>query len=281
MGNSEWIINVTDANFEQDVIERSHRGLVLVDFWAEWCAPCRMLAPILEKLANDYAGGFTLVKANTDETPGAATSFGVSGIPAVFAMLEGKIIDGFQGALPEPAIQEWLDRLLKSATLVDAKRLRDSDPQAAEARLRELLEQEPQNDDARLALGELLLERGDLEQAREIVERLEARGFLEPAAERLKAGIDLNSKSGADLEAVRAAAAAQPENWARQLELAEALAGQQQYVEAFEICLNLVARDRKQTGEKARELMVEVFRVLPEDSPLTSEYRRKLSTALY
>jgi putative thioredoxin len=114
-----------------------------------------------------------------------------------------------------------------------------------------------------------------------VIETLEEQGPLDSRAEKVKAALDLQIKAGVDIEAVRAAAAAEPDNWELQLALADALVGRQEYVDAFEICLNLVSRDRKNTGEKARALMVEVFRALPDDSPLTSEYRRRLASVLY
>ncbi|RMF39793.1 MAG: co-chaperone YbbN, partial [Planctomycetota bacterium] len=102
----EWLVETTDATFDADVMIRSQLGLVIVDFWADWCAPCRALAPVLEKVVSEYAGRVTLVKANTDLNPTAAAQFGVQGIPALFAVFDGKIIDAVQGALPEAALVE-------------------------------------------------------------------------------------------------------------------------------------------------------------------------------
>ena len=239
-----------------------------------------MLAPLLEKLTDEYGGRFTLVKANTDETPQAG-QFGVQGIPAVFAVLDGEVIDSFQGVLPEESIREWLDNLFKLSELSDARRLIASDPAAAESKLRGILADAPHDSAASIALADLLLQQHQREEATAIIEQLEQRGFLEPEGEKIKAALDLQQKSEIDIDAVRTAASAAPDDLELQLELAQALAGQQEYEAAFEICLSLVGRDRKHTGEKARELMVEVFRVLPDDSELTSNYRRKLSMALY
>lgn len=281
MSEIGWVIDTTDATFSVDVFERSKQGLVVVDFWAEWCAPCRTLGPILEKLAEEYAGKFTLVKANTENNQEAAGKFNVSGIPAVFAVDDGSVIDSFQGAMPEPAIRSWLDKLLSLGSITSALRLVQTDPLAAELQLRALLEQTPTDVEAQIALADALLQQSRLDECRAVIEQLEERGFLESSAEKVKAALALKSKSGGDLEKLRAAAAEDSKDFAAQLALAEALAGEQAYIESFEICLDLVMRDRKRTGEKARELMVEVFRVLPDDSPLTSEYRRKLSSALY
>ncbi len=275
------IINTSDNTFELDVYDRSLGGLVVVDFWAEWCAPCRMLAPVLEKLADEYGGRFTLVKANTDDNQAAAGNLGVSGIPAVYGVLDGEVIDGFQGALPEAAIREWLDKLLHRASVSEADRLAETSPDAAEAKLRELLQESPNEWSVMISLAELLLNQGRDEECAKIVDQLDQRGFLEPAAAILKARLELKGKATIDVVSARAAAIAAPDDFSLQLELANALAGHVQYEECCEICLDLVRRDRKVTGEKARELMIEVFRVLGNDSEITSAYRRQLSAALY
>ncbi len=278
---SMWVVNTTDEDFEAIVFEGSKERLVVVDFWAEWCAPCRALGPVLEKLAEEFAGRFLLAKANTDKAQRAAAEFQVSGIPAVFAMRDGNLVDSFQGAMPEAALRDWIHKQLAGTLLLDAKLLAAADPVAAEAKLREFLEQAPNDAPALIQLAELLLAQQRRAESGEIIELLEKRGFLEPSAEKVKAAWELSSKAGESIEAARTNAEADPKNFQLQLMLAEVLAGHQQYEQAFEICLSLVARDRKLTGEKARALMVDVFRVLPEDAELTRDYRRKLSMALY
>ncbi|QDV21846.1 tetratricopeptide repeat protein [Aureliella helgolandensis] len=278
---TQWVINTTDATFEQDVLLASQQGLVVVDFWAEWCAPCRTLGPILEGLAEDYQGGFLLVKADTETNQAAAGEFSVSGIPAVFAVLDGEVVDSFQGAMPEPQVRQWINSLLRQRELKAAKEMLETSPDEAEVILRSQWLETP--DDAAVAapLAELLLSQGRTDECVEIIEQLEQRGFLEPEMERVKAAVELGSKADVDVEAARAAAAAAPNDFELQFTLAEALAGSEQYEASFEICLDLVSRDRHKTGEKARALMVDVFRVLPEGSELTSDYRRKLSMLLY
>lgn len=276
-----WKIDTRDASFEADVFERSRLGLVVIDFWADWCAPCRTLGPVLEKLVQEYQGQWTLVKADTESSGEAASRFGVSGIPAVYAVLNGEVIDAFQGALPESAIRQWLDPLLAKARVVEACSLIGEHPARAENLLREVLADSPNEYAAAIALAQLLLDSDREPECRDLLEGLAARGFLEPEAERIRAALELRSNSGADVDAARLAAQAAPADFAAQLRLAEALAGSQQYEAAFEICLKLVAEDRRQTGERAKELMVDVFRVLPDDSELTSDYRRKLSMLLY
>ena len=144
--SQQWIINVTDDSFESEIIERSNSVPMVIDFWADWCGPCRALGPVLEKLAEEYDGKFILAKVDTEKAPQAATSFQVQSIPAVFAMREGKVVDGFMGALPEPQIREWLTRILPSEAetlLVQAKAIVDSDPAEAESKLRAAIALDP------------------------------------------------------------------------------------------------------------------------------------------
>lgn len=105
-------INVTDANFEKEVIQKSHKTPVLVDFWASWCGPCMMLKPTLEKIAKEYNGKFILAKAATDENPSSASEFGVMSIPSVKLFKNGKVVDEFVGAQPEATIKQWLNQKL-------------------------------------------------------------------------------------------------------------------------------------------------------------------------
>jgi putative thioredoxin len=274
------VLVASDPTFEMDVYGRS--SVVILDFWASWCAPCRMLMPLLEKLAKENVDWVTLIKVNTDECPVAAGSFNIQGIPAVFAVLGDQVIDQFQGALPEPAIRQWLERLKPRWQLNRLDSIAKSDPDEALQRLRELVADNPTDDGLTVRLAEQLFESGQSEEARSFIEKLEQRGFLEPAAARIKALLSLQQKSEtADIDGLRLAIEKSPNDFATKLRLAEALAGRANYVEACEIGLQLVAEDRKATGEKARELMVEIFRVLPDDSEITSKYRRQLALALY
>lgn len=278
---SPWIVNTSPDTFEQDVFERSHEAPVIVDFWAAWCAPCRALAPVLEALAVEFDGKFILVKANTEEVSEAATKFNVQGIPAVYAVIDGEVVDFFTGALPEAQIRSWLDRLFTVSTFLEAKRLEESAPAAAEAKYRMLAEQTPNNAEFQIGLARALLAQELFDDCQQVISELEKRGFLEPEAEKVKAALDLRGMEGVDIDSLKKEAAADPGNLTLQLKLAEALAGAQQYEAALQACLAIVEQDRKGVGDAARQVMIDIFRVLPSDSELTTTYRRKLSTALY
>lgn len=282
---SPWIVDAAEATFETDVIERSRELPVVIDFWAAWCQPCKMLTPILEKLAIEYDGRFLLVKAETEKVPSIAAAFGVQSIPAVYGIRDGQILDFFVGLLREDQIRAWLERLIPSGAellVASAQKITESDPAKAEAMLREAHEQSPNLASAQIALADLLYRQARADESRAILTELEQRGFLEPEAEKLKAQLDLTSHTVAgDVAKYRQELETDPENPELRLKLAEALAAEGQYEEALQLALSLVQADRKRYGEQARKIMVDIFRLLPDDSQLATEYRRKLSTALY
>lgn len=281
MTSNSNIVNTSAKTFDADVFVKSRDLPVVVDFWAPWCGPCRALAPVLEKLAGEYAGEFVLVKANTDEMPEVAARFNVSGIPAVYAVHNEQIVDFFSGALPESHVRQWLDRVLAAGAVHLAKRLEPDNPKAAEAKYREILAATPDDPDAKLGLARLMLAQQQFDEAQKLISELDERGYLDAEGQKVKSQLALRGKRTADLAGLRAAAQANPNDLISQFKLAEALAGAQQYEEALELLLSLVQRDKKGIGQQARDLMVQVFLALPDDSELASNYRRKLSLALY
>lgn len=278
---SPWITATTDATFAQDVIERSHERPVVVDFWASWCQPCLMLKPILQKLAVEYDGKFALVTAETEYNQAAAGELNVSSIPAVFGFSGGEAVDGFGGAMPEAQVRTWLDRLLLAGDLQATEKLEATDPAAAETKYRELLAKLPREPAVQIGLGRLLLALERNAEAQEIITQLEARGFLEPEAQKLKAAIELAGMRGGDLAALSAAASAQPNDLDAKLALASALAGAGRHEEALQAALAVLEVQKTGPGEQAKQLMLDIFRVLPNDSELTRTYRRKLTSLLY
>jgi putative thioredoxin len=285
-GHGPWVIDTTDATFVQDVVERSHELPVVVDFWAAWCAPCRMLGPVLEKLAAEYDGKFLLVKANTDEAPQAASQFNVQSIPAVFAVRNGELIHFFQGALPEPQLRMWLDSIMPSPAqqlTAAGQALQKDQPAEAEEHYRAAMELDANLAAPRLALAQLMLDQQRLEDCQAVIDQLERRGFLEPEGEKVKAALELQreGKSIPDVATCRANAAENPQDLTLQLTLAESLAAHQEFAEALQVALLVVQQSSGEMRERGRELMVNIFRLLPDDSELTGEYRRKLASALF
>ncbi|MBI4990382.1 MAG: co-chaperone YbbN [Rhodocyclales bacterium] len=283
---SAHCIDVSEANFMQEVIEASRRVPVLVDFWAPWCGPCRSLGPILEKLAGEYQGRFRLAKVNSDENQALAGQFGVRGIPNVKAVVGGQIVNEFTGALPEAAVREFIDALLPSP----AEPLRQ-EAQAARARgeadaTRKLLLQairlDPKHEQARLDLVDVLLDAGDLAEAQrllgEIAEQAKDRSRIESLAARL--ALAQGVAGGADETSLQSRLAADPADLEAHLALANLLALKQDYRGALEQLLEIVRRDRAFQDDIGRKTMLQFFSLLGSDNDLVREYRGKLSTSI-
>ena len=282
-----WVIEATAENFEKEVIERSSQVPVVVDFWAAWCAPCRMLGPLLEELAGEYGGRFLLAKVDTEREPELALQFGVRSIPAVFGLRDGKAVDGFIGVHSESVIRNWLDRLMPTEAerlVALAAQLEATDLDDAEAKYGAALSLEPGLIPAQIGLARVALEQGRLEDAQARIAAMERQGFLEPEAEKVKAELVLRlhaqQAGGGGVQAARAALAEKPGDPELKLQLAEALAAAGQYADALALCLELVEQHRKVAGERARQTMVAIFQLFPPSSPLVTEYQRQLSMAL-
>ena len=181
-------LDVTDATFEAEVVKKSHENPVLVDLWAPWCGPCRTLGPMIERIVDATGGGVVLTKVNVDENPEISAAFRVQSIPAVYAMRDGKVVDGFIGAQPEPTVQEFVDRLLPTeADNEIAGLLAKGD----EASLRAAVELDPTHEDAGLALGELLATDGRGEEALEVIARFPESPATRRVAALARAGGDV------------------------------------------------------------------------------------------
>jgi putative thioredoxin len=278
--------DVSEANFMQEVVEASRRVPVLVDFWAPWCGPCRSLGPILEKLAEEYQGRFRLAKINSDENQALAAQFGVRGIPAVKAVVDGQIANEFTGALPESAVREFIDALLPSP----AEPLRQ-EAQAARARgdadaTRKLLLQairlDPKHEQARLDLIDVLLDADDLAEAKRLLDEIAEQGKDRNRIDSLAARLALaqGAAGGADEATLRGKIGAEPADMAARLALANLLALKQDYRGALEALLEIVRRDRAFEDDVGRRTMLQIFSLLGSDSDVVREYRGKLSTLL-
>jgi putative thioredoxin len=162
-------IDVTDATFQDDVIDTSHVVPVVVDLWAPWCGPCKTLGPIIEKVIDATNGQVVLAKVNVDENPAISQAFQVQSIPAVYVLERGQVVDGFVGALPEHAVQEFIDRLLPSE---EERTVASLLAEGTEGAYRAVLQLEPANEDAIVGLAELLVARGEATEALELLGRI-------------------------------------------------------------------------------------------------------------
>ncbi|HLV61517.1 MAG TPA: tetratricopeptide repeat protein [Fredinandcohnia sp.] len=277
------IIDATDASFQADVIEESFRRPVVIDFWAAWCAPCRALGPLLERLAEEAGGAFLLAKVNVDENPALARAFHVRGIPAVHAVRNGKVVDAFTGALPEFHVRKWLEGILpgpEDALLAQAAELQaQGKVEEAEALYEKVLETRPRDGDAHFQLARILAARGEIDAAERHL------GLILPDdAERLEKEIaTLRLKMAGDgLEEAERAVAKDPEDREARLRLGKALAAAEQYERALDVFLEVLrGGPRDEIGEAARAAMVEIFGAVGTRSELADRYRSLMAAELY
>jgi len=265
-------MDVTTAEFEAEVIERSKKTPVLVDFWAEWCAPCRMLGPVLEKLAAEPNAPFVLAKVDTDSNKELGARYQIRGIPAVKLFADGKVVAEFTGALPESSVREFLAKNLPSEadTLVSA-----GDFDAA-------LAIEPGHPRALLGLARAAIEAGKLDEAGTHIAAINPRSDEAAEGQKLLEVMSL-VQVGADaggVDACRTAADANTDDIAARYNLACALVGSADYRGALEQFLQVVRQDKKWNDEAGRKAMLKVFNVIGIRSPLADEFRGELAMLL-
>jgi putative thioredoxin len=250
--NDKLVFDVTDATFERDVLERSHRVPVVVDIWAEWCGPCRTLSPVLERLAEEAEGAWVLAKADADTNPGITSAFRVQGIPAVHAIRDGRHVAQFVGALPEERVRDWLAQL------------------------------GPSRGDVAVEEGLAAEARGDLEGAADAYRRAleEEPGHAE--AKRSLERVELALRSGGvDEASLRARLEADPTDVEAAAGLADAAAARGRLEDAADVLLGVVRATSGEERTKARLHLLRLLDTVPEDDPRALAARRSLSLALF
>ncbi|MEW6433852.1 MAG: tetratricopeptide repeat protein [Myxococcota bacterium] len=271
-----YVRDVTEAQFETAVLARSREVPVVVDFWAEWCAPCRMLGPTLEREVNALGGRVELAKVDVDRAQALAGSFGVQGIPAVMAFRDGKKVDEFVGARDAGFVKRWLSGLAPSDA---SKRLANA---KTEAELEALLGDAEVGGKAALRLAEKKLAAGKSADALALLEKVDPRSADAAAAEALRAqaafAVDAAAFGGESK--ARAALAEKPDDLDARWALASALAARGDFPGALEEFLTVVKQSRKYRDDGARRAMVTLFDRLGNSSDVTREFRRRLQIAL-
>jgi putative thioredoxin len=232
-------IDVTDATFQTDVVDQSMSKVVVVDLWAPWCGPCQTLGPIIERVVDETAGQVVLAKVDIDQNPGIQQAFCVQSIPAVFALKDGQVVDGFMGALPEHDVRDFVQRLLpdEAETMV-ASMIAMGD----EGSLRAALEIDPGNEDAIIALAELLIARGEPDEALTLLTRIPESDRTRHVAAKARVGIVPDDDHDATLTGLL---------------------------------------DRVKTDDDARQQFVDILELMGPLDPRTATYRKLLTSRLF
>jgi putative thioredoxin len=278
-------IEVRAENFREVVLEGSKTRPVVIDFWAPWCAPCRALKPVLEKLAQEYAGQFTLATINSDENQQLAAQMGVRGIPAVKAVVDGNIVDEFVGALPEAQVRAFIERIFPSPSALLQQQARahllEAEYEPALAALESALELDPRNLSAMTDKLEALMRLQRHDEAKALLQDLEPMNPNDARVAQLKAELAFAAKPRKDPALLERRIQADPSDLSARLELARHHAHMQAYEAAFEQLMEIVRRDRRFGDDAGRKTMIELFNLLGNEHELVGRYRRLLSAALY
>jgi len=286
MSDSPHISVGTQDNFVELVIEKSKSVPVLVDFWADWCAPCKNLMPILAKMADQYAGAFHLVKVNTDDQQGLAMHFGIRSLPTVKLFKDGQPVDEFMGALPEQGVKEFLDRHLKDEIEQFLEQIdgliASGDSENAIAALGQAMEQLPGNAKVAAKLAGLKVDAGDTDGAKVLIEGLpdEARDSAEIKS--ILAKFELSEKLS-DLppeQELRTRIEQNPKDSEARDQLSAVLYASDDIEGAMQQLLEIVQRDRAYNDDSGRLQLIKLFEALGSADPLVKTYRRRLATLL-
>ncbi|MCK7546436.1 tetratricopeptide repeat protein [Marinobacter koreensis] len=287
MSNSPYVFDATMENFQQQVMDASATTPILVDVWAEWCAPCKQLMPLLQKLADEYAGAFMLAKVNADEQQQLTASLGVRSLPTVILVKDGQAVDGFNGALPESEIRKVLDKHVeapKEDPYDKAHRIwEEGDAEGALAILSEMNQKDPENLKVLIDLAQLKAEMGDLETAEQVLESLPPEEKMQHQARQLAARVKF-LKQSAELPPVKDLEMALEQNpkdpnALHQLALHRVL--REENAEAMDLLIRLMQADSTYKDGVARTTLIELFDKLGNNNPDVRTYRRKLYTLMH
>lgn len=285
-GSGELIVDINEANAAQYLIEESMSRIVVVDFWADWCEPCKSLMPVLEKLASEYAGAFLLAKVNADEQQMIAQQFGVRSLPTVIVMQQGQPVDGFAGAQPETAIRELLEKYLPSpydAVLQQAQELLEAgDTAGAVSMYRSAYEESGYRHDISMAYAHALVEAKRLDDAQDLLDSV-AMVDQDTAYEQVLAQLTLAREAlrSPELVALEEHLASDPENPDLLEQIAVQYSAAGQYREALESLIKVLQADVNHKDGTTKKALLDIIASLGKGDPLAAEYQRKLFSLLY
>lgn len=284
-----YSFDVTSADFDKQVVQASFDQPVLVDFWAEWCAPCKVMLPILEQIAEDYQGELLLAKVNCDVEQDIVGRIGIQALPTVVLFKDGKVVDGFQDAQPESAIRAMLaphvvmpetvaeDPMVQAEALFAESRFAD-----AETALKGILTEDNTNAKALILYGRCLAERGELTEAQAVLDAVKSDEHkAELAGAKAQVTFLRQAADLPDVADLKARIAQNPQDDEAAYQLAIQQLARQQYEAALDGLLKLFTRNRSYNEGLPHKTLLQVFDLLGNDHPLVTTYRRKLFAALY
>jgi putative thioredoxin len=283
---NEFIVNIDETNAAQLLIEESNSRPVVVDFWADWCEPCKVLTPLLEKIANEYQGAFLLAEVNADEQQAITQQFGVRSLPTVMVIQNGQPVDGFAGAQSEVEIREMLSKYLPKpwdALLQTANEaMQREDFSAALAPLRQAWEESGKQYDVTVALVHVLIECKRLDEAETILADIRM-ADQDAAYEQLVAQLKIKREAARspEVEALEEQLSADPDNLDLRCKLAVQYTSTGHYKEAMDLLIDVLAIDKDHADGATRKTLLDTIASLGKGDPLASQYQRKLYSMLY
>ena len=289
MADSPFIFEANTQNFAQVVIQNSRQVPVLVDFWADWCQPCKTLMPILSKLIDEYRGAFILVKVNTDQNQALAAQLGVRSLPTVKLFKDGKIVDEFMGALPEAEVRKFLNKHRTRPTEPYRQQAlmmqEQGDLAGAMNLMQQVLEHEPDFYEAALDFAGMLLASGETDQAEAMINQVPETALAPELIQKLRADIKLArlkaQSEGQDTSDLEARIAQNPSDYAAMLELAKIRIAQGQTEQGLELYFRVMKADRSFGEDAGKQGLIASFDLLGAAHPLVKKYRSKMFSLLY
>ncbi|MAT91244.1 MAG: thioredoxin [Halioglobus sp.] len=283
---SDFIVNIDESNAAALLIEESHKRPVVVDFWADWCEPCKVLMPMLESIANEYQGAFLLAKVNADEQGMIAQQFGVRSLPTVMVVQGGQPVDGFVGAQPEAQVREMLAKYLPSpwdALLQQGmEALQRGEPREALPPLRQAWEESGKKHEIAVVYASALVEALRLDEAQAVLDEVRL-ADRDAAWEQVNAQLEIKREAAKspEIEALEAQLAANPDDLDLRHQLGVQCTDSGQYREGMEHLITILRTDLDHADGATKRLLLDTIAALGKGDPLAAEYQRKLYSLLY